>query len=96
MGSNAHIIIAGKELPQIIYKLVRCTLQHGDDLSEYIIIKEQSNILGMQDDKIIINIGHIFGLLFAVIFDPVNKNEICKDNNDYLTFNNHSIPLNKL
>lgn len=71
------LIMQGKELPEIIYKLIRCTLQHGDELSDYIIIKESFNTLGVVNNKIIINTGHIYGLLFSVIFDPINNMEKC-------------------
>ena len=95
MGPKAHIIIKGIELPEIIYKLIRCVFQHGDELGDNIIIKENENIFGMENNKIIINTGHIYGLLFAVIMEPVNKDELC-DDNCFIYYNNKNIKINKL
>lgn len=89
------IVMQGKELPQIVYKLIRCALHHGDELSDKIIFKEGFNTLGVKNGKIIINTGHIYGLLFSVIVDPINCNESC-ESNPILFRDNQPIIINEM
>ncbi len=93
--TGGRIIIKDCELPQIIYKLIRCVLQHGDELSDKIVIKENFNTIGIEDDKVIINIGHIYGLLLAVIVDPMNINERCSSN-PIIYFNGNQLFINNI
>ncbi len=93
--SQGATISLGKELPEIIYKSVRCVLQHGDDLEDKIEITDTVGLLGVRNGRFIINKGHIGGLLFAIIIDKTNKNEHCKSEPIYF-HNNIAIKINDL
>ncbi len=102
MASSGHIIlisgrilIQGRELSTIIYDLVRCALQHGDELGDRVIILGNANTIGVKDGKIIINVGHIYGLLLSVILDPTNILEHC-DSNPFLQEGDTRILVNEI
>ena len=70
-------IVIGSELPVVIYKSIRCVLHHGDELTNYVIIPEQNNLIGIEHGKFILNPGFIDGILFAIIVDEKNRHEKC-------------------
>ena len=96
IGTGAKIIINGEELHDTVYKSIRCALQHGDELEDKIQIDNEIGLLGSQNGKVIINSGHIDGLLFAVIADEVNKHESCDSNPIYSRHPREIIVINEL
>lgn len=92
---NAKVVIGTEDLPNMIYKSVRCALQHGDDLTDNVVIEDGVVSLGMRDGKFILNRGHIFGLLFSVVGDNVNQLEFC-ESNPFVVIKNKTIMINDL
>lgn len=93
--SGGSFQIQGKKMPEIIYKLIRCTLLHGDELENYVLIKEGNNQIGIEGEKIIINTGHIFALILTVILDYINRDEFC-DLNHWLRWKEINLRVNEL
>ncbi len=51
--------------------------------------------IGFNGKKILINQGHINGLLYSILSDEVNKNELCKVNS-MVGIGNQGVEINKL
>lgn len=88
------LVIGGLEVKDIVY-MIRCYLQHGDDLNSKFTLVMQDGILGIKDGKTLINRGLIYGLLLSVIVDKSNKNEYCSSGQE-LFFGNIKVEINKL
>lgn len=91
---RGKIVFHGGELPDILYKSVRCVLHHGDELSHHLVIKEGNNIIGVDQGRIVMNKGFIDGLLFSVVSDKVNERESCYSLPTY-SFSGSTITINE-
>ena len=95
LGSNGSRgkISLGSDLPDLVYKSIRCVLHHGDELSDFVIIRDGNNMIGIDTGKPVLNKGFIDGLLFSVVADEMNEREIC---NPHLTYslNESTITIN--
>lgn len=80
---RGKVIVLGGELPGVLYKSIRCALQHGDDLAEFVTIREGNNFLAVENGKWVINTGFIDGLVFSVVADEANAGEVCASNPVY-------------
>ena len=81
--ARGRIMLPGGELPDVLYKSIRCVLQHGDDLAEFVTIREGNDFLAVENGKWVMNTGFIDGLIFSVVVDEVNAGEVCESNPTY-------------
>jgi hypothetical protein len=79
---------------EILYKSIRCALLHGDEIEDTLEFTMDLRI-GFNGKKILINQGHISGLLYSIVSDEVNKNELCKVNS-MVGIGNQGVEINKL
>jgi hypothetical protein len=92
---RGRIILPGGELPEVLYKSIWCVLQHGDDLAEFVTIREGNNFLAVENGKWVMNTGFIEGLVFSVVADEVNVGEACKSNPVYY-FRGNELQFNEI
>jgi len=82
-------------LPDVTYKLIRCVLLHGDDIHDYVDIHSNAYVFGINQGRFVLNTGMIWGFLYSVVIDIVNKNERCDGEPSVFILNQH-INLNNL
>jgi hypothetical protein len=73
-----------REWAEIFYTCIRCNSLHGDDqFDDFVVIDidEQNTIRLDEQNRIVINETYILALLYSVIMDPVNVDEVCLENN---------------
>ena len=60
---------------EVFYHIIRCPIDHGEDIHDYVVYKNQPT-LGLENNKFIVSPGFIISILLSVISDPVNIKQI--------------------
>jgi len=94
-NKTGRISYPGDDLPEILYRSIRCVLLHGDELSDFVMILAETGIIGISKAKIVLNKGFIGGFLFSVVSDEVNKGEFCDSLPTY-SFSGSVIKINEV
>ncbi len=95
LRSGAQTLINGKELKELIYESIRCSLLHGDELADHILIRPDIDFINIEQGKPVINKYFIIGLSLAVIGEPVNFDET-SDPEAIFYVNGNEIFINEL
>ncbi len=83
-------------LDELLYKAIRCSLLHGDDIEDFINIVDTNDKIGVKNGKLIITPAYITGFMFSVIVDAKNKNEYCKSDPIFGIYGKAPIKINNL
>lgn len=59
---KGKIILQWGELPDIMYKLIRCVLLHGDNIHDYVDIRHSEYVIGVNQGRFILPSAMILGL----------------------------------
>ncbi len=81
VSSDATTYSSLGKFDNVIYKVIRCPLLHGDDISQHIVYLDECR-MGLDDGKFIVTPLLLWGLIFSVIGEVVNSTQILKKNHE--------------
>lgn len=95
LRKGGQVNIQGKELKELVYVSVRCSLLHGDELADHVILKPEESFINVEQGKPVINKGLITGLLLSIVGEVANSDEVCGPNQK-LVIDGNDILINNL